>query len=232
MKKLIVVVFLLGININLFALSLEIEHDILKTELTQQLKAKQYLESLLIIKEIRSLGVEVSKPLDYFEGQALFELDRQGESYKKFESYVDANGKEAEYYTQAVKYLIKARKAFKSKDRIIRDSDTGLLWQDNHAAKTVQKNWYNAKKYCTHLTLAGHSDWRLPNYSELLSIVDYAKYEPAIKGGFRNVASDYYWSSSVYVSDSSKAWFVVFNDGYAGNDGKSSKYYVRCVRGR
>jgi len=112
------------------------------------------------------------------------------------------------------------------------DADTGLVWQDNEDAKTIQKTWSGAKEYCRNLKLDGHNDWRLPNYHELLSIVDYERYNPAIKKDFKYVSSHYYWSSSQNVSDSSFAWGVDFGNGYTNDYGKSYEYSVRCVRGR
>ena len=70
--------------------------------------------------------------------------------------------------------------------------------------------------------------WRLPTIQELLSIVDYTKYNPATN--LDGIKSDFYWSSSPYVSGLSDAWGVYF---YGGDDGyylKSSSIYVRCVR--
>ena len=112
------------------------------------------------------------------------------------------------------------------------DSSTGLIWQDNRDAKTIGKTWKDAREYCQNLSLAGYSDWRLPTIKELQSIVDISKYDPAIKNGFKNIASDDYWSSSEYAGDTSVAWFVYFYFGSTGWYNKSGKYFVRCVRGR
>ena len=117
-------------------------------------------------------------------------------------------------------------------NEIFQDNQTGLTWQDNSDVKIVQKDWSEANEYCANLTTGEYSDWRLPNYNELLSIIDYEKYNPAIKKGFKNVASDYYWSSSPNVSNSSEAWGVNFEVGYAYYGYKSDSYHVRCVRGR
>ena len=116
-----------------------------------------------------------------------------------------------------------------NKDVVI-DPKRNLMWQDNHESKTVQKNWQDAIHYCENLTFAGYSDWRLPGIVELESIADDTKYNPAIKIGFKNVTSDYYWSSSPNVSDSSNAWLVYFNFGNDSWGGKSTSYLVRCVR--
>ena len=112
------------------------------------------------------------------------------------------------------------------------DVDTKLMWQDNSDAKSVKKDWSGVQEYCKSLTIGEYSDWRLPEYNELLSIVDYNKANPVIKKGFKNVASSRYWSSSESVSYSSKAWYVNFSSGNTYSSYKSSKSYVRCVRGR
>jgi hypothetical protein len=112
------------------------------------------------------------------------------------------------------------------------DASTGLRWQDDPDAKTLKRDWKRAKSYCENLTLDGYSDWRLPSYSELLSIVEYTKYNPAIKTGFKNTATDDYWSASPSVNDDSYAWLVFFNSGLAFGNTKTNKVYVRCVRGR
>ena len=112
------------------------------------------------------------------------------------------------------------------------DAKTGLTWQDNIASATVEKNWNDAKEYCRNLNLDGYSDWRLPSIKELQSIVDITKYNPAIKSGFKNVTSNFYWSSSPFVSDSFGAWIVDFSSGNTDSYNKSGKTYVRCVRGR
>lgn len=116
---------------------------------------------------------------------------------------------------------------------ILNDSKTGLTWQDNSSVKETKMTWQDAKSYCSELNLGGYSDWRLPNIKELQSIVNISRYKPAIKKGFKYVnTSDYYWSSSVYVSYTKFAWIVGFKFGGTNYDGKTHKYFVRCVRGR
>ena len=89
--------------------------------------------------------------------------------------------------------------------KVVKDHLTGLMWQDNNPAKTIEKPWSSAKSYCSKLKLAGHSDWRLPNIRELLSIVDTNKYKPAIYSSFQNVSSDWYWTSTTSADYSSSA---------------------------
>ena len=116
---------------------------------------------------------------------------------------------------------------------VLTDSKTGLMWQDNSAAKNTKKDWKGALVFCSELRLAGHDDWRLPTINELQNIVDISQHKPAMKKGFENVgASGYYWSSSAHVSNEEFAWIMNFKRGYEYNNYKTYERYVRCVRGR
>lgn len=119
---------------------------------------------------------------------------------------------------------------YRSSKGVVYDSKLKLLWQDDDSAKYTKRSWSGAKSYCSSLSLAGFSDWRLPAIRELLSITDLSTYKPAIKVAFRNTKSDYYWSSTSNASDSSYAWGVRFDYGSDGRDSKSDSSFVRCVR--
>ena len=58
-------------------------------------------------------------------------------------------------------------------DGTITDNATGLMWQQ--ADDGNSRDWENSLYYAENLTLAGYSDWRLPNAKELQSIVDYTR---------------------------------------------------------
>lgn len=55
----------------------------------------------------------------------------------------------------------------------ITDNATGLTWMKSDSSEG--KNWEEALNYCENLSLAGASDWRLPNTKELQGIVDYSR---------------------------------------------------------
>jgi hypothetical protein len=117
---------------------------------------------------------------------------------------------------------------------IVTDSETGLQWQDDYSDNgdvIKSANWKDAINYCENeLALGGHNDWRLPNKNELLSIVDYTKYNPAIDDSFQNKTSSLYWSSTTGVDHTSYAWVVYFGHGGSGYGHKSYDNHVRCVR--
>jgi len=168
--------------------------------------------------------VKVAKPID-----ESFEYSQTKKVFVGEDSSTKLAFKLKRKMTAKGKALQAAR--WKRSDNVVTDTKLGLMWQDDIAAKRTYKNWKDAKRYCQNLSLAGFADWRLPTYDELLSIVDYDRYNPAIMPSFKNVnTSDYYWSSSVYVSSTKRAWIVDFKPGRTGNDFKTGKDYVRCVR--
>lgn len=121
---------------------------------------------------------------------------------------------------------------FSKSGDIVTDHTTKLQWQDDAVGSSME--WQEAIDYCENtLTLGGHSDWRLPNKKELLSIVDYSKNNPSIDSQFQNTTSDGCWSSTTYASYTYHAWVVYFSCNFGASRRSSFKVddkYVRCVR--
>ena len=116
---------------------------------------------------------------------------------------------------------------------VVTDSATSLQWQDDYsdnAGNIKNATWTAAIDYCEALTLGGHTDWKLPNKKELLSIVDYATYSLAMSSVFQNTSSSNYWSSTTRARYTSDAWVVYFSSGYTDYNSKTATRYVRCVR--
>ncbi len=63
---------------------------------------------------------------------------------------------------------------------VVRDLVTQLVWQQLAPDEFFGRE--EAAAYCQALQLAGYRDWRLPSIIELMSIVEPAKYAPAIDG--------------------------------------------------
>jgi hypothetical protein len=111
------------------------------------------------------------------------------------------------------------------------DRRTGLTWQDNRFVESERVTYTQAEKLCKELRLGNYNDWHIPSIKELLTIVDYKKYDPAILDGFSVAESRYYWSSTQYMGDPDKVWGIDFSDGSTDGNGKSYDRRVRCVRG-
>lgn len=131
-------------------------------------------------------------------------------------------------------------KRFVDNGDTVTDTVNGLEWQkatmditENGTADAM--NWKDALAAAENLTLAGKSDWRLPNINELRSLVDYSQYSPAIDPIFADTTkSSNYWSSTSDVYYTGRAGDVNFSTGYddTSGDDKTNHFYVRAVRGQ
>jgi hypothetical protein len=121
-------------------------------------------------------------------------------------------------------------------DGTVTDYLTGLMWTKN--ANHGSKTWYDAIDYSNNLSFgndscgASYTDWRLPNIKEMLSLIDYGDYNPALPAGhpFTSVYYNaYHWSSTSYPT---VARLVNFK-GYVSDTTKSinDSTYVWPVRG-
>jgi len=126
----------------------------------------------------------------------------------------------------------------------VRDKVTSLVWKRCSLGMTwngttctgaaTQRTWQqalDAARTATPSAVVGASPWRLPNATELHSLVERACYTPAINTTwFPATPSNITWTSSPNKDASSSTWALDFNDG--SNDGysKTSAYFVRLVR--
>jgi len=81
--------------------------------------------------------------------------------------------------------------------------------------------------------LGGYTDWRIPNYFELPSILNLGNCGSAIDTTvFPSTPSSYHWTSSTHPCNSASAFSVSFNSGHVYNGNRQAyKCYVRFVRG-
>ena len=113
-------------------------------------------------------------------------------------------------------------------DGTVTDNKTKLTWLKNANAGGVTRDWATALLDINQLNTTGEmndnncgdtsnngsyqTDWRLPNINELLSLLDYGQYNPAIPvdHSFINVVSASYWSSTTRANITSDhiAWMV------------------------
>ena len=122
----------------------------------------------------------------------------------------------------------------------ISDNGTGLMWQKCqlglsgsicNAGSVNTYNWQQALDEAQNNSLAGYSDWRLPNHKELLSIVEQRCYNPSINTAyFPNTSSSDFWSSSLFDFSSGGAMSVLFSVGYSNTGNRVNLQFVRLVR--
>ncbi len=123
-------------------------------------------------------------------------------------------------------------------DGTVTDHRAELMWQRRYDGS--KRNWEDSMNYCHSLSLAGHSDWHLPDKEELLSlwgdylskmervnglIIYEGKYFPTDQSGLQ------FWSSWSDPADG-KAYAGRFQlaDGSVTSGRKSFLFYARCVR--
>lgn len=121
-----------------------------------------------------------------------------------------------------------------NKNGTITDNLTGLLWQKTVSSDSM--NWEEALAYCEGLVLAEQDDWRMPNIKELLSLVDFERYDPAINRSYfpGNNLSRNFWSSTSdprKPGDAGWAYSVDFAWGSISHQSRDGYIPVRCVRG-
>ena len=134
-------------------------------------------------------------------------------------------------------------------DGTVKDNLTGLVWLTNAncsatlggvASTGTGLTWANALTWSNNLVSGscGLTDgstagqWRLPNRTELMSLVDLSKSAPALPAGhpFTIVQSNVYWSGSTYAGDTTNAWFVSMPSGGVSFYIKTYSFYVWPVR--
>ena len=155
-------------------------------------------------------------------------------------------------------------------DGTITDTRTGLTWEKKSDDGTIHDKddvytlgltippyTMNGTAVTTFLAqlnagsgFAGHTDWRLPNLTELESIRNLGAVSPAVASVFNNncgassggnpgctvttcscTLPASYWTSSTYAGPAEFAWQVRFGDGTVDSEFKDIDSSVRAVRG-
>jgi len=114
---------------------------------------------------------------------------------------------------------------------VVKDDVNKLLWEDSVHTEDTKVNHMEAEAYCANLEIGEYKSWRVPTLTELLSIVDYKRYKPAILKEFDHVSKEtLYWTSTPYARSSDEFWGVSFKDGATSNAAQTYDRQVRCVQ--
>lgn len=126
-------------------------------------------------------------------------------------------------------------------DMIASFKDAKLILTKNANPADKSMSWDEANAYIKLMNkkqFGGYNDWRLPTKDELTALVEYAKsqgvkkslHELFKKNGFKNVQSDYYWTSTTDADVAGLAWILDTYTGEITTNGKTNSNYVWPVR--
>lgn len=119
-------------------------------------------------------------------------------------------------------------------DAVVIDRATGLMWPkdafDEGGDYGGSSVWSAAVDYCQNLDFAGFTDWRLPNITELSSLLNYAQFYPAINDLFINFANVEHWSSTRYSPAAGYFWTLTFYNGDKYHRDEDETHYFFAVR--
>lgn len=121
-------------------------------------------------------------------------------------------------------------------NNLVFDKATGLLWARDGTGTGgnggVPMTWAGALTWANALNWRGYTDWRLPNYLELISIMEFEKVGgPYIYDEFINIQTDYYWSSTTYITLTSQAYTCRYNTALPSRADKTTNYlFALAVR--
>jgi len=112
----------------------------------------------------------------------------------------------------------------------VHDLKTGLTWTAEPLQGGKEMTHAEALKACGEVDIFGEADWRAPTIEELLSIVDYTRYDPAVDPEFFKGPYDWTWSSTIAKYPAGCAWIVALGYGGSDRDGVDNRNLVRAVR--
>lgn len=96
---------------------------------------------------------------------------------------------------------------------VVLDQLTGLVWTRDANLAGFPLAWQESLDFIArmnHETRLGHDDWRLPNRSEMRSLMGYQARNPALQAAhpFVNYFLGWYWTSTTAAIHPAYAWYV------------------------
>jgi len=123
----------------------------------------------------------------------------------------------------------------------VTDTQTSLVWRrcaegqawtgSTCAGSATTMTWDGALSHAQSQAASTAQAWRVPNVKELRSLVNLAKFFPAIDtAAFPNTPSYWFWTSTPYAGYADGAWLVNFHLGLVSVSGRDYYGAVRLVR--
>ncbi len=127
-----------------------------------------------------------------------------------------------------------------SRDGTVTDLNTGLTWKQCveglsgvgcAVGDPLRFKWKSALQQGRDAVFAGYSDWRLPDQTELLSLLQRRCYGLDVdSANFPNTPPETFWSSTPSAYYDGSAWTVNFGNGAVDYRTRRDSAYVRLVR--
>lgn len=118
-------------------------------------------------------------------------------------------------------------------EEIVVDKTFGWMWQSK---PSQPMDWYSAHYFCEDSRVGGYSDWQLPSYYQLMSVLDYDRAGRYIHSAFAFVESgDVLWSRDDSVAidqpDYDDRWTLHVKLGMVTFERRNEFFSALCVRG-
>ncbi|MDE2098654.1 MAG: DUF1566 domain-containing protein [Patescibacteria group bacterium] len=115
----------------------------------------------------------------------------------------------------------------------VHDAQNGLMWAASPIQGGKDLNHADASRAAAELDLLGRKGWRLPTIQELLSLVDYERWGPAVDPKHFKGPYGWTWSSTLVKGEGAPAGYarvVVLDDGSSGWSHRGSHGQALAVR--
>jgi hypothetical protein len=117
-------------------------------------------------------------------------------------------------------------------DNTITDMLTGLMWLKN-SNPNGNATWANQITYCADLTTGGHTDWRMPNIKEFVTLLDYSPVSTKLPAGhpFTNASTQVFHLDAEMPHSTTNSMTATLQYGSLSGEAKTQSRAVWPVRG-
>jgi hypothetical protein len=109
-------------------------------------------------------------------------------------------------------------------------AESGLIWTAAPLLGGKDLTHAEALKAAADLDLLGKRDWRAPTIKELLSLIDYARYDPAVDPKHFKGPYGWTWSSTIAKAPAGCAWCVNLDVGFSSRFHQDDRFRALAVR--